>query len=136
YAIPAETVVKNLNDLNTHGYVRGRADLGIEVKETIVRVSYREYYVLLQVEKMNPQGSAAESELKVGDILIQCDGKTIDSFSTLSQYLLTKYSVGDKVTLTVRRPTIELTSANLDEYLKAAEIIDIEITFKDFDPNA
>ena len=136
YAIPSETVVKNLNDLNTHGYITGRADLGIEVKETIVRVSYREYYVLLQIEKMNPQGSAAESELKVGDILIQCDGKTIDSFSTLSQYLLTKYSVGDKVTLTVRRPTIELTPTNLDEYLRAAEIIDIEITFKDFNPNA
>ena len=136
YAIPSETVVKNLNDLNTYGYIKGRAALGITVKETVVRVSYREYYVLLQVDQIHPQGSAADSELKVGDILIQCDGQTIDSVSTLSQYLLTEYSVGDKITLTVRRPTMELTSTNQKEYLSTAEIIDIEITFKDFNPNA
>jgi len=50
--------------------------------------------------------------------------------------MLTKYEVGDTVTLTIRRPTIELTSSNLSEYLNTCEEIDITITFVEFNPNA
>lgn len=134
YAIPSLTVVKSINDLKEHGYITGRARLGVTVKEQIIQ-SFWEYYSLIQVDEINPQGSAAESGLQKGDILIQCNGVAIDSFATLSQQL-TKYSIGDTVTLTVKRPKVELTSNNLSEYLSTAETIDIQITFKEFNPNA
>ena len=80
-------------------------------------------------------GSAAKSGLQGGDILYKFNGKEISSFDVLSQQL-TKYTVGDTVTLTIRRPTIELTSNNLSEYLNTSTEIEIEITFVEFNPNA
>jgi hypothetical protein len=52
----------------------------------------------------------------------------------LSQQL-TKYSVGDTITLTIRRPVVELTNNNLSEYLSTSEQIDLTITFVEFNPN-
>jgi hypothetical protein len=38
--------------------------------------------------------------------------------------------------LTVRRPTVELTSNNLSEYLNTSEELELQITFVEFNPNA
>ena len=130
YAIPSLTVVKSINDLKDHGYITGRARLGITVNERV----YWNMFSLIQVEEINPMGSAAGSGLQKGDVLSQCNGVEIDSYATLSQQLM-KYSIGDTVTLTVYRPKMELTSTNLTEYLNTAEKIDIQITFKEFNPN-
>ena len=59
----------------------------------------------------------------------------IDSFETLSQQL-TKYSIGDTITLTVYRPTVEWNQTNWTEYFNTAEKVDIQITFKEFNPNS
>ena len=133
YAIPSTTVVKSLNDLKNYGYITGRARLGISVNEQIIQ-SYWNSYVMIQVVQINPEGSAASSGLQVGDILSQCNGVSITSYATLSQQL-TKYSIGDTITLTVYRPTIELTQSNLTEYLNSAEKLEIQITFTEFNPN-
>ncbi len=133
YAIPSATVVKSINDLKNHGYITGRARLGISVSKLEIQ-SFWNSYVLNQVSVINPDGSAADSGLQIGDILYKCNDVDIASFATLSQQL-TKYSIGDTVTLTVYRPTIELTQTNLTEYLNTAEKIDIQITFKEFNPN-
>ena len=130
YAIPSLTVMKSLNDLKEHGYITGRARLGVTVNER----NYWNMFYLIQVEEINSMGSAAGSGLQKGDILNQCNGVAIDSYATLSQQL-TKYSIGDTITLTVYRPKMELTSSNLTEYLNTAEKIDIQITFKEFNPN-
>ncbi|MBQ3489363.1 MAG: trypsin-like peptidase domain-containing protein [Clostridia bacterium] len=130
YAIPSQTVVKSINDLKEYGYIRGRARLGISVTS--------EYYWNLswiQVSEINQSGSAANSGLQIGDILSQCNGVKIDSFETLSQQL-TKYSIGDTVTLTVYRPKMEWNQANWTEYFNTAEKVDIQITFKEFNPNS
>ena len=133
YAIPSATVVKCINDLKNYGYITGRARLGVTVQEQVIQ-SFWNSYVLIQISEINPDGSAAGSGLQVGDILYMCNGVSISSYETLSQQL-TKYSIGDMVTLTVYRPTIELTQTNLTEYLNTAEKIDIQITFKEFNPN-
>ena len=122
--------MKSLNDLKEHGYITGRARLGVTVNER----NYWNMFYLIQVEEINPMGSAAGSGLQKGDILNQCNGVAIDSYATLSQQL-TKYAIGDTITLTVYRPKMELTSSNLTEYLNTAEKIDIQITFKEFNPN-
>ena len=133
YAIPSTTVVKSINDLKNYGYITGRARLGISVDEQIIQSGWRSY-VMIQVTKIDSDGSAASSGLQVGDILSQCNGVSISSYETLSQQL-TKYSIGDTVTLTVYRPTVELTQSNLSEYLNTAEEIKIQITFTEFNPN-
>ena len=130
YAIPSVTVVKSINDLKESGYITGRARLGISVKtESYWNLSW------MQVSEIHPSGSAANSGLQIGDILSECNGVKIDSFETLSQQL-TKYSIGDTITLTVYRPTVEWNQTNWTEYFNTAEKVDIQITFKEFNPNS
>ena len=133
YAIPSTTVVKCLNDLKAHGYITGRAYLGVVV-ETKQYTSWPYQYNLLQIQEILENGSAAQSDLRVGDILYQYEGKNITSFEVLSQQL-TKYSVGDTVKLTVLRPTIEYTGKNAQQYINSAQEVEIEITFVEFNPN-
>ena len=134
YAIPSLTVIKCLNDLKDYGYITGRARLGIGVKELAIQ-SFWNSSVWIQVTEINPSGSAANSGLRIGDIIYMCNGEGVASYSVLSQQL-GKYSLGDTITLTIYRPTIELTQSNLAEVLNTAEKIDIQITFKEFNPNA
>ncbi len=136
FAIPSTTVVKSLNDLKDHGYITGKARLGVTIQTKQYQTwPYLQTYYYIQVTEIMENGSAAKSGLQVGDILYKFNGKEISSFDVLSQQL-TKYTVGDTVTLTIRRPTIELTSNNLSEYLNTSTEIEIEITFVEFNPNA
>ncbi len=134
YAIPSTTVVKCINDLKDHGYITGRARLGVTV-ETKQYTSWPYQYTLLQIKEISAIGSAASSDLRVGDILYQYQGVNITSFEVLSQQL-TKYSVGDTIKLTVLRPTIEYTGNNVQQYINTAQEVEITITFVEFNPNA
>ncbi len=136
YAIPSATVVKCVNDLKNYGYITGKARLGVTVQTKQYQTwPYLQTYSYTQVTEIDPDGSAAKSGLKVGDILYKFNDKEISSFEVLSEQL-TRYKVGDTVTITVRRPTIELTSNNLSEYLSTAEEIKLTVTFVEFNPNA
>lgn len=135
FAIPSSTVVKCINDLKDYGYITGKARLGVTVQTKQYQTwPYMQTHTYIQVTEVSENGSAAKSGLKPGDILQKFNGTEITSFATLSQQL-TKYSVGDTITLTVRRPTIELTSSNLQEYLSSCEELEIKITFVEFNPN-
>ena len=134
YAIPSSTVVKCINDLKDYGYITGRARLGVTV-ETKQYTSWPYQYTLLQVKEISENGSAANSDLRVGDILYRYQGVNITSYDVLSQQV-TKYSVGDSIKLTVLRPTIEYTGNNLQQYINSAEEVEITITFVEFNPNA
>ena len=136
FAIPSTTVIKSLNDLKEHGYITGRARLGLTVSQkTYSTWPYMQTYYYIQISDIDADGSAAKSGIQVGDILQKFNGEEITSFSVLSQQL-TKYKVGDTVTLTVRRPTIEQTDDNLADYLNSCAIVDVVITFVEFNPNA
>ena len=136
YAIPSSIVVKSINDLKDHGYITGKARLGVTVETKQYQTwPYMQTHVYIQVKEISPNGSAAQSGLQVDDILYQFNGTEITSFEVLSQQL-TKYKVGDTVTLTVRRPTVALTNNNLSEYLSTSETVEISITFVEFNPNA
>ncbi len=136
YAIPSATVIKSLNDLKEYGYITGKARLGVTVQTRQYQTwPYLQTYQYIQVTEIMATGSAATSGLKVGDILYKFNDKEITSFEVLSEQL-TRYSVGDTVTLTVRRPKIELTDNNLSDYLNTSEEIKLTITFVEFNPNA
>lgn len=135
FAIPSTTVVKSLNDLKEHGYITGRARLGLTVNQKQYSTwPYMQTFYYIQVAEIDADGSAAKSGIRVGDILQKFNGEEITSFSVLSQQL-TKYKVGDTVTLTVRRPTIQQTDNNLADYLNSCEIVEVTITFVEFNPN-
>ena len=133
YAIPSTTVVKCINDLKDYGYITGRARLGIDV-DPKQYTAWPYQYTLLQVKEIFENGSAANSDLRVGDILYRYQGTNITSYDILSQQI-TKYSVGDSIKLTVLRPTIEYNGSNLQQYINSAEEVEITITFVEFDPN-
>lgn len=136
YAIPSSVVAKSLNDLREYGYITGKARLGVTVATKQYQTwPYMQTHVYIQVTEINPNGSAAASGIKVGDILYRFNDAEITSFEVLSQQL-TKYKVGDTVTLTVRRPTIELTGSNLSEYLSTSETVELTLTFVEFNPDA
>ena len=135
YAIPSQTVVKCINDLKDHGYITGRARLGVTVNTKQYQLSWMQTLTIIQVAEISENGSAAKSGLQVGDILCRYEGVDITSFEILSQQL-TKYSVGDTIKLTVLRPTIEFTGNNLTQYINTAKEVEIEITFVEFNPNA
>ena len=135
FAIPSTTVIKSLSDLKNYGYITGKARLGVTIETKQYQTwPYLQTHSYIQVTEINPNGSAAKSGLQVGDILYQFNGKEIASFDILSKQL-TKYAVGDTITLTIRRPTVELTKNNLSEYLNTSKEITLTITFVEFDPN-
>jgi serine protease Do len=133
FAIPSATVVKCINDLNAYGYITGKARLGISVYQ-YVTIGYMQYN-MIQVSDVNPSGSAANSGLLADDIIYALNGTEIDAYSTLTE-LLTKFSVGDTITLTVLRPTQDASKASsIYAFLNSCDKIDLQITFIEFNPN-
>ncbi len=134
YAIPSETVVKSLNDLKNYGYITGKARLGITVLTKQQSMWPYRIYTYIQVAEVKDNGSAANSGLQTGDILYKFNDSEITSYDVLSEQL-TRYAVGDTITLTILRPTVELTNNNISEYLNTAKEIQLTITFVEFNPN-
>lgn len=134
YAIPMSSVMKCVNDLNEYGYVTGVARLGVSV-QNYLEIGYAKYSFIV-TQSTTPGGSAEKSGILAGDILYAINGETISSFETLKK-MLTAYSVGDSVELTVLRPT-ENTSkqTNIYGFLNACQELKITLTFVEFNPNA
>lgn len=103
YAIPANTVVRIVNELINNGYVKDRAALGIRVYTSS---SYYEQEGVLISEVME-DGSAAKAGLKENDIIISIDDTKITSYGELSKFLDSK-SVGEMVIVKVLRDEQQL----------------------------
>jgi serine protease Do len=131
YAIPMSTVIKCVNDLNRHGYVMGVARLGVTV-DHYLQVMTQKFYI---VSEVSANGSAAKAGIQAGDILYTMNGKAITSFDELKR-MLTAYSVGDTVEMTVLRPTASMESyTNVIQYLNDCQEIKITLKFVEFNPN-
>lgn len=134
YAIPMSSVTKCVNDLNKYGYVTGVARLGVEVHNYLQVGIYATKAVVVQ--SLVPNGSAALSGMKEKDIIYSINGQTITSFETLGR-ILTAYSVGDTVELTILRPTNESAAQkNPLDYMRSCEEVKIPLKFVEFNPNA
>ena len=133
YAIPMSSVMKCINDLKEYGYVTGVARLGVSVQ----------YYLQVGNSKISanvvvsvtPGGSAEKSGIKAGDILYAIGKTGISDFETLKK-MLTAYTVGDTVELTVLRPTENAKNQSHPYYyLRECEEVKINLTFVEFNPN-
>ncbi|MCR5456859.1 MAG: trypsin-like peptidase domain-containing protein [Clostridiales bacterium] len=143
YAIPTSNVLKAIQDLQTYGYVTGRAKLGLvssRGNSSSTEYYLYTYYGLYQVSEITEGGSCYGTDMKVGDILYKIDGQQV-SASNLKA-ILAKYSVGDTVTITVLRPTADISnyktefgfrvSYDYTSYLNDCQQIDISVTFVEF----
>ena len=103
FAIPIDDAVKIFSDLIEHGYVLGKAYMGVTLDT--LSGTYLRYYNLPEGAYVMTvaEGSAAErAGLKVGDIITGIDGKTITSRDAVKA-ALRDYSVGDSAVITVYR---------------------------------
>lgn len=100
YAIPANTVVKIIEELKEYGYVKDRPTLGIKVYTNNTAIGYEGRGVV--VSSVMENTPASKAGLKDNDIIKKIDGTEVDSYTELSK-LLTSYSVGDEIALLIER---------------------------------
>jgi serine protease Do len=136
YAIPMSTVMRCVNDLRDYGYVTGEARLGVNISNYI-SVGGKKYLAtgMMVVSNVVPGGSAQVSGIKQNDILYKLNGERVESLKTLHS-ILTRYSVGDEVQITVLRPNSEaMKQTDPHEYLRKCDEITLTVKFTEFDPN-
>lgn len=100
FAINIDTALEIAEQLMKHGYVPGRATLGItDSKFGYFQVSIRETYYVMQILGIS---SVTPSELKAYDIIYKLDGNAFTSSTEYAAFFKNK-KPGDKVTLSVLR---------------------------------
>jgi serine protease Do len=62
-----------------------------------------------KIDRVRPESPAAKAGLKVGDVIVEIDGRPIERIPAMKHYLGGKYA-GDEVAVTVRRANESLTS--------------------------
>ena len=134
YAIPSEKVIKCVNDFSQYGYLTGVARLGVSIYNYI-EIGMRKITGYIRVDTVKEGGTAALAGIKPGDIITAIDDVDCGDFSILTE-LLTKYKVGDTVTLKILRPTeASKSSGSYNAYLRSCEEVTLSVTFVEFDPS-
>jgi len=108
FAVPAQTAEWVVSEVLAHGRVR-RAYLGIagrtrRLDRRLVRALSLPSDHALEVVSREPRTPAADSDLRVGDILIAAQSHTISSVDALHRFL-SRWSIGEPLQLSVLRRT-------------------------------
>jgi S1-C subfamily serine protease len=112
FAVPAPTAEWVISEVLTHGRVR-RAYLGIagrtrRLDRRLVRALGLPADHALEVVSREPATPAADSDLRVGDIIIKAQGLVVESVDGLHRHL-SRWSIGEPIELSVLRRTQLLT---------------------------
>ncbi len=105
FAIPVSKAQPIINELLSGGYIKGRTRLGIMCRE--LNASTASMYGAprgLQITEFNEDSSFAGTEAQEGDVLIAIEGEPVESLRDVSNLLL-RYEPGDKVKVTLYRPS-------------------------------
>ncbi len=107
FAIPVNSVVKEINDLLHYGYVTGRASLGVYTQNVTLNNGGYGFFSYsgtrcVQITEVVKDGAADAAGLRAGDLIMEVDGKTISSNSDLSD-VIAGYNAGDTAQFTIRR---------------------------------
>ena len=120
FVIPINNVLNILGDLKQYGYVRGKADTGMDFVD-ISNEMYAWYYfgstsTGVFISSVDRGSNAYYAGFQVGDRVISVDGKKVSSASDISD-IIASHSVGDTITFELERSgktgSLELT---LEEY--------------------
>lgn len=110
-AIPINTAVPIIEDLETKGQVE-RPSMGVSIMDLQeVPAQYRQGQLKLPedveggivVQSVSPGSGADEAGLQAYDVIIEMDGKAIETVLDLRQHLYNDTKVGDTVTVKVYR---------------------------------
>ena len=116
FAIPINEALRVVYDLQEYGYVRGRAFLGVTVKE--LDAATADTYGLPVgpiVQSVVADSCADKAGIAVKDIILAFNGRNVKTYTQLMS-ALNKCSAGDKVTLHIYRAGAELdVTLTLDE---------------------
>lgn len=121
FAIPVNSVVKEINDLLNYGYVTGRAALGVYTQNVTLTNGYG-YFTYggtrcVQITEVVKDSAAEAAGLLAGDLILEIDGKTVSSNADLSE-LIAAYNAGDTATFSIRRGSDRMTvSVTFGEYV-------------------
>ena len=128
FAIPSNSAIDIAKQLIEQGYISGRAKLGFSLFEITDTQDYMQYWQYNQY--INDYGVyIAESEsadFKVGDRIIAIDNVTVSSIADIKS-LLTEYSVGDTVTITISR---------LDDSGRRSNTMEVPLTLQEVLPES
>ena len=108
FAIPLNSVLKEINDLVSFGYIKDRPYLGVSTQDVSLRNDYGNWFSsrsgvsCVQVVQVISGGTADVAGVQVGDLIMKLDDTEITSNTVLSQ-AIQAYKPGDKAILTIQR---------------------------------
>ena len=131
FAIPISVAKEVLSEIKTTGSYSGKISFGITVIsiKDLTQAGREEYLVPdtvtsgVLVEGVE-EGKSSDGILLKNDIIVEADGKTIESTPDLSS-VLSSHRVGDKINVSVIRSTKNEETGEI-----TSEIVTLEITFK------
>ena len=97
FSIPIKEAKLIIDDLIKFGYVKNRVMLGITGLD-ITQPGYEGF----QIQTIDEKSCLKGTDARVGDIITKIDNVTVKSGTALRSEL-SKYKVGDKITLTLMR---------------------------------
>ncbi len=130
FAIPVSSVKTIISNLIDHGYVLGRAYLGVYTQDVTLSSGTNDWGNSLfgnffgsgassvQIAQIVSGSAAEKAGLKVGDLILKVDDTDISSNSVLAS-VISGYNAGDSATLTIQRDGTEQT---------------IQVTFGEYKP--
>ncbi len=103
FAIPSDTAKPIISDLMEYGYVKGRPVIGVGGRNITEEMSrYYDLPVGVYVQSITEFSAAEKAGLRPGDVIVQCDGQTIETVDELNE-IRDQHQVGDTLTLTIVR---------------------------------
>ncbi len=104
FAIPSSDAAKVVSELIEFGFVTGRPYLGIATRDVSLGGYgiYYSYYIYPKVTDIEADSPAEKAGFKVGDIILDIDGESVNGGNSLASILYT-HAIGDTVTVTVLR---------------------------------
>ena len=122
FAIPIHDALEIVYDLQEYGYVRGRAYLGVTVRDLDAQLA-TDYGLPVgpRVESVTEGSCADKAGIRQGDFILSVSGRETESTSELLAALL-RHKAGETVELELFRAGAELTvSVTLDERPQTVE---------------
>jgi len=131
FAIPVSSVRTIISNLIDHGYVLGRAYLGVYTQNVTLSSDSNDLGGLfggifggmtsVQIAQVVSGSAAEKAGLLAGDLILKVDDTDITSNTVLAS-VIGSYNAGDKATLTIQRDGTEMTvSVTFGEYKPAEQ---------------
>lgn len=103
FAIPIDVALPIIEELIENGYVSGRPQIGIGIRDITQTMSmYYNMPVGIYVVSVSPGSGAEKAGIKSGDIVIKADGKAVTTSDELNEVRDT-HKAGEKIRLTIVR---------------------------------